>query len=80
MCVIMNRLVDTWTSAAVGRDHSLAALSAAGALRAWGSNANGQIASSNTADVRDIPRTVTGFTSSILLVGAGWSNSFAIAK
>jgi alpha-tubulin suppressor-like RCC1 family protein len=77
--LVVNRLVGTVASAAVGRDHSLAALSAAGALRAWGSNANGQIASSNTADVKDTPRTVTGFTRTILLVGAGWSYSFAVA-
>ena len=75
--VVVGRLQNTVTSAAVGRDHSLAISGAAGAVQAWGSNGYGQVASSNTAADQLLPRTVTQLQGA-LLVEAGWSHSFAI--
>ncbi len=70
----MIRLAGTVTSAAVGRDHSLCS---AGALWAWGWNEYGQVASGETADFFDVPRTVTALQGTVF-VAAGFQHSFAI--
>ena len=87
---MLRRLLGTVTSVAIGRSHSLAVLGSGGgggervirdgALQSWGSNAHGQLGSSNTAVDRISPGAAADMQSEmVVLVATGWFHSFAIA-
>jgi alpha-tubulin suppressor-like RCC1 family protein len=64
------------TAIAVGLSHACA-ITATGGVKCWGNNSNGQLGNGSIAS-RNTPGDVTGLTSGVISISAGWRNSCAL--